>query len=645
MSIIFGTLKQRGAIVAKSELLDLGGPTERYATGQSALSVTGRLGMGFQPYVSHARSEMESQPARDHLGHVLVFDGRLDNYQDLANQLDLNSNKTPDSSIVLCAFARWGADCFSRLTGDWALALWSTREQELYFARDHAGTRTLYFKKDQEQVSWSSHLDALVSSGPAFCAARDYAACYLACRPIRDLTPYEGVKAVPPAHYLVLRDFEFSGHAHWTPADGAATRYRSDSEYETQFLDLFAQSIERRTGAGAPILAELSGGMDSTSIVCMSDHLRRARNPEAELLDTVSYYDDSEITLNERPYFTITEKRRGKEGVHLDTAFSHRTFRPQDHSAGVYLLPGTDSFSLLYEQRFHSAVWREGYRSILSGIGGDEVLGGVPNHLPELADYLMSGNVGNLLKQSFAWSLVDRRPILATLADTAKYATALYRGTDAATGLMPPWLSAPLRERSEEIAIESASHSRRFGIAPSRLENRLVWSSILETLPHLFPQLLSRPEYRYPLLDKDLVNFLFSIPVEQLLRPGRRRSLMRRALVNIVPCEILERRRKAYQLRAPLRTLQQAQPTLEALFRNSVAASLGLIDIDNFRSVLQSTLQGDPQWKRPLMRTIMLEIWLQASRQGSSVPLSSGNVRDLRTSSTVFVQSPTSARA
>jgi asparagine synthetase B (glutamine-hydrolysing) len=82
----------------------------------------------------------------------------------------------------------------------------------------------------------------------------------------------------------------------------------------------------------------------------------------------------------------------------------------------------------------------------------------------------------------------------------------------------------------------------------------------METLPHLFPQILSRLEYRYPFLDKDLVSFLFSIPREQIVRPGRRRSLMRRALVGIVPDGILERRRKAFQLRAPLAALQHARP-------------------------------------------------------------------------------------
>jgi asparagine synthase (glutamine-hydrolysing) len=91
----------------------------------------------------------------------------------------------------------------------------------------------------------------------------------------------------------------------------------------------------------------------------------------------------------------------------------------------------------------------------------------------------------------------------------------------------------------------------------------------METMPHLFPSPLRRPEYRYPFLDKDLTEYLFSIPREQVLQPGRRRVLMRRALVGIVPQEILERRRKAYQLHAPLKALSLASQDLVDLFQDS----------------------------------------------------------------------------
>jgi asparagine synthase (glutamine-hydrolysing) len=298
-------------------------------------------------------------------------------------------------------------------------------------------------------------------------------------------------------------------------------------------------------------------------------------------------------------------------------AFSQRTFEPSDDTDGIHLIPGADSFSIEQERRFHDAVWRKGYRSILSGIGGDEVLGGIPDPLPELADYLISGNVRRLLSQSIAWSLVDRSPLLATLLRTASYAACLYLGPKPKNRDVPPWILPSLRRRSEEMEANHPILRTRIGIAPHALDNSLAWWSVLETLPHLFPQLLVRPEYRYPFLDKDLVNYLFSIPREQILRPGRRRSLMRRALANIVPHEVLERRRKAYQLRAPLYALQQAHDVLEKLLATPIVADAGLVDGKALRLSLRRTVEGDPAWWQAMLRTIAFELWLRSIVQGT----------------------------
>ena len=198
---------------------------------------------------------------------------------------------------MLAAFGRWGVGCFSRLTGDWALALWCERERELFLARYHAGTRTLYFLERDGVLQWSTHLDPFLQPQSDLTLSEEYVARYLSGSPIGDLTPYEGIRSVRPAHYCVFQEDARFESAHWNPAAATAIRYKEDIEYERHFLELFLQAVDRRTGGGAPILAELSGGMDSTSIVCASDFLRRRNGSGADLLDTVSYYDDSEASL------------------------------------------------------------------------------------------------------------------------------------------------------------------------------------------------------------------------------------------------------------------------------------------------------------------------------------------------------------
>jgi asparagine synthase (glutamine-hydrolysing) len=611
MSIIFGLLKEAGSLAKESEVEQLGEATARYGTGIGSSYRRGRLGMGVQPYFSHERSAMEAGPTKNLKHCVLSFDGRLDNYTELAELLGLKSHDVSDSQIVLTAFEQWGEACFSRLVGDWALALWSEKQQSLYLARDHAGTRTLYFQNKEHRLVWSTFLDSFQRRDVKLPLCKDYAARYLACRHIGDLTPYEGILSVTPAHYLIIRSNIVGRHAHWMPVRRSVTRYSSDEEYEAHFLALFKRSVERRTGPGAPILAQLSGGMDSTAIVCMSDHLRCQSGPNSEILDTISFYDESEASLNERPYFSLVEARRGKVGTHLNTAFSQRTFEVHDAKNGKYVLPGADSFSFQQECQLWETVWQRGNRSILSGIGGDEVLGGVPDPSPELADYLVSGSFRKLLRQGVAWSLADRSPLIGTLNATAGYVVGLYGDTRTCDSPAPPWISNELCDRLKERGKRQPAALCQFGIEPHRLESGRTWWSIMETLPHLFPNLLFRIEYRYPFLDRDLVEFLFSIPREQILRPGRRRSLMRRALVNIVPREILERRRKAFQLRAPLSALQQAYPRLLELFADSAIANEGLVDLDKLRFSLGKIAEGSPEWRQAMQRAIALELWIK----------------------------------
>jgi len=619
MSILWGLMKEHGASVDEAELRQLSACTQRYATGDSAVFVDGCVGMGLQPYLSHARSVTEARPFIDAYGNVLCFDGRLDNFQELVELLDCHDAKSSDSKIVLAAFQRWGEDCFARFTGDWALSLWAAREQRLFLARDHAGTRSLYYSRTKSRTQWATYLDTFRAVGAELPLSKEYAAAYLSNSPVRDLTPYQEIRSVLPGHYVVVAEGAIFQRPHWSPVIHTSIRYQGDAEYDEHFLSLFRQAVARRTGPGEPILAELSGGMDSTSIVCMSDSLRRSANPDAEILDTISYFDDSEASLNERPYFSLTEARRGKVGTHLDVAFSHRTFDAPDTAFGSYQLPGSDRFSLALEHTLLPTFRERGYRSVLSGIGGDEVLGGIPDGLPQLADYLVFGRLGTFFRQAVAWSLPERSPLVATVSNTVRYTAQLYTRNNPRSRRIPPWLPKELRDGCLGNDPTVNLVPQRIGIAPHRLENALTWWQIMETLPHLSPRILFRPEYRYPMLDKDLVEYLFSIPPEQLVRPGRRRFMMRRALRGIVPVEILERRRKAFQLRAPLHAIRAAQPKLDRLITGSRIAKLGFIDVAALRRALRATADGDAEWYQATLRAIAYESWLGTRAGGREV--------------------------
>ncbi len=614
MSIIFGIRGARGQAIPPRTMESFAAATERYAYDGTFFHIGTNVGMGYQPNHTHQRSTTDTQPLFDAHGNMLSFDGRLDNWKELLGQLNLVDRSASDSAIVLAAFSKWGESCFSKFVGDWGLALWCAASHLIYLARDHAGTRTLYFSISAGTLQWSTHLETFFVLERTRVIDEQYVACFLANRPLANLTPYRDIRTVPPAHYVVVTGDKALAVKHWNSLACEGIRYNSDGEYEEHFLSLFKQSIARRTSSGDPILAQLSGGMDSTSIVCVSDLIRKAEDPAAELLDTVSFYDDDEPNWNERPYFGAVEASRKKLGIHVGISTMSSIFIPLSPSEGSYLVPGGDSNSLALEKKLHELVKPNRYRVILSGIGGDEVLGGVPTPFPELADYLVSGDLKLLFKQATAWSLERRKPLLYTFFGTLGFAAALYSGRHPGQQQVVPWLTPKLRQLCTETDRPAGTWTGGWRSSPSAMSNAMALETVMDAMPHAHAEILARYEYRYPYLDRDLVEFLFRVPTTQLLRAGRRRCLMRRSLKGIVPAEILERRRKAFLIRGPLAALRANRVAIETLFADSFLARYGFLEARYLRESIDLTAAGiDTRWRHGVAAAISLELWLRSN--------------------------------
>lgn len=618
MSILFGLQRNDEARVDDEQLLALSVATERYAPDGTFVQGGARVGMGFQPNHTHQRSKLETQPAADFRANRLTFDGRLDNYRELAALLNLPADSS-DSSVVLASFERWGEDCFAKLIGDWALALWSANECVLYLARDHAGTRSLYFEQTDKCLMWSTFLETFFASGGERTLDETYLVQYLSCQPLEGRTPYAGIRLVPAAHYLKFRNGAITRVAHWQWMVRETIHYKTDAEYEEHFFSLFHQSVERRTGVGAPILAQLSGGMDSSSIVCMSDYIRSGhRTDRPDLIDTISYYDDREPELDEMPFVFAVERQRGREGIHVESSHAERTFLAVDSSEARYLLPGADSSSLGREQRLSEAIGSPKYRVMLSGTGGDEVMGGVPTPLSELGDYLVSGAVKSLMKKSVGWCLPKRQPLVLMLWDTIQYLSHIYGSSTDVAASCPDWV-----DRTHPGAGALATHSKRCFFHPSRIENGRTWWLIQETLPHLYPSYIKRYEYRYPFLDRDLNDFLFRIPREQLLRPGQKRSLQRRSLKALLPDEVFNRSRKAFASRGISLVLRSFEAHLNLVLASSVAIERGVINVERYRSAFHNYANGIGGTNAVgLMRLLHLESWIVSTLSNGYVAMS-----------------------
>jgi asparagine synthase (glutamine-hydrolysing) len=282
MSIIFGIKLAEGNMVEEPQLLKMAQATERFATDGTMVRRRRRIGMGIQPFHTHQRSHLETQPLLDAFGNMLALDGRIDNCQELCRLLEIEEPNASDSAIVLTAFRRWGTDCFAKLVGDWAVVVWSDVKRQLILARDHAGSRTLYIAESDCQIRWSTYLETLVQPDQCFALDRGYLACFVSGCFRLHMTPYSGIYAVLPGHYLVLGERGHSTHRHWVWQTRGPVRYQTDSDYEAHFLNLFTTSILRRTGPGAPTIAQLSGGIDSTSTASTISKLLVSRTLQPE---------------------------------------------------------------------------------------------------------------------------------------------------------------------------------------------------------------------------------------------------------------------------------------------------------------------------------------------------------------------------
>ena len=614
MSIIFGVQHAAGTVASKENLLVLGKRTARWAREGSRVLYRGRIGMGVQPYSTHLRSTLEHGPIFDELGNMLALDGRLDNHEDLRTELGIDDAGTSDAHIILAAFRRWGGESFARLIGDWAVAVWCEADQSLSLARDHAGTRSLYFEERAGSLHWSTYLETFFEGEEPRELDRDYVASYLRSRTIGDRTPYAKITAVTPGHVITFRKATREVAPHWRCRATSTLHYADDRAYEEHFLALLKQAVGRRTVPGAPILAHLSGGMDSSTIVCVADLLRSIGGTERDLLDTVSFFDDSEPSWDERPYFTAVEAYRGKIGLHVDVAEVRPNFDlPALSGIGWSLLPGLDPNVQAHTDRFESRLSDHGYRAILSGLGGDEFLGGVPTPLPELSDHLVRGHFPRLFRRAIEWCFSQRKPLGGLLWETLRFSMTAYGGEHFPSA-PPPWVPrgvTSLRSRGRATTSRCLRWAR--WPTPSAIATEHTWWTLLETIPNPQLQLWERREYRFPYLDRDLLEFLLRVPSDQHVRPGRRRSLMRRALKGIVPESVLERRRKGYLARSPMYTVVLGQERIREIMADSVLARKGYIDGHVFEACLRKAVLGvESRWASALTRTCLLELWLRS---------------------------------
>lgn len=614
MSVQYGRCNFDGRPVA-AEDLDCARPLlSLYGPDKEGRFLKNNAAILYRAFHTTRESRREVQPYSLPSGPVITWDGILDNREELCQQLDREIlPDLTDLEIVGAAYERWATGSFARLIGDWAMSIWDPREKSLVLATDLVGTRHLYYVVGPERVIWSSVLDPLVLfAGRAIVLEQEYIAGWLALFPSTHLTPYREIEAVPAACFVRLTAVSQKTVKYWEFDPHKRISYPTDLEYEEHFRELFEQSVRRRLRSDKPVLAELSGGMDSSSIVCTADTIMARGGVEASRLDTLSYYDDSEPGWNELPYFTKVEERRGRVGCHID--IGRKESAEFEIDGDVFAAtPSSGGGNPSPAQRKAAAYMAaQGSGVLLSGAGGDEVTGGVPTPTPELMDLMATAQIGTLASRLKVWAIDKRKPWFQLFFE-AVWAFLPPRSAGLPAHLSPPnWLDTTFAKRYRRALTGYQVGCSLLGALPS-------FSTNLCTLDLLRRQLAasalsSRPPFvkRYPYLDRDLLQFLYSCPRQQLVRPGQRRSLMRRALVGIVPDEILNRRRKAFVVRSPMLAVVRQWDSLAGMNQQMLIAALGIVNADLFGKAVEKARSGQEVRTVPMRRALQTECWLRS---------------------------------
>jgi asparagine synthase (glutamine-hydrolysing) len=612
MSAIFGRWSFEGEPADAAYLRRVQSILAPYAPDDADVYLEAGVAILHHAFHTTRESRLTRQALLTKSGCVIAWDGRLDNRDELVGELgEPVLHERSDVSVVAAAYDKWNAECLAKFAGDWALCIWDSNDRSLLLARDPIGLRHLHYTFETNRITWSTLLDPLVLFAErSFTLNEEYMAGWLSSFPAARLTPYNGIDSVPPGSFLSLKRQTPRIIEYWNFNPRKRISYRSDAEYEEHFRTLFAQAVHRRLRSETPVLAELSGGMDSSAIVCVADALLGRRSTDAPRIDTISYYDDSEPNWDETDYFTKIEDTRHRRGHHINTR-GNATFLPEYESGRFASMPTTGLKPTSATLEFADALKSNGNRVVLSGLGGDEVLGGVPTPIPELSDLLIQLKWSEFAQQLQRWALAKRIPILSLLRNTLCAFVPVNKFRLPEDMRSPIWLDRAFQRRYPAALTGYQFRLKVFGPFPTFQENVATLDGLRRLLGCSAPAADPPYERRYPYLDRDLLEFLFAVPREQMLRPGERRSLMRRALAGIVPAEILARKRKAFVSRGPRLALSKELDVLLRMTGHMIISSLGIVQPELFCEALRNARHDSQAQITPLRRAIALEKWLE----------------------------------
>lgn len=550
---------------------------------------------------------------------VLHWNGRLDNRSDLLSRLrDSLNGESGNEAIARAAYERWGSAGFVQLIGDWSLVIRDDKTRTTVLASDFAGVRPLYYHVQNGRVQWSNRLQTLVDETEITELDEQYIAGFLTFGGCPNRTPYKGVYSVPPGHAVSVSASETKITRFWSMPIGDMIQYQNTRRYEEELRALFREAVAVRLQTESPVLAELSGGLDSSSVVCMANHLIRSGAVSAPRLESVSFTWQNSL---DEPFIREVEAHCGIEGTLISTHDAPVIAETQVTGA----MP--EAFQAILTSVAKTAKQADA-RTILTGQNGDLLMGNWFDDSLQVAAPLRRFQIGRAFSEALEWSKILRRPVYQVLWHAAQAALppsltpiSIYTAAD---GSYAP--------KSEETSFDS-EFTKRTGLsepanffsndwrqaAPERRKHFYSLSLALELRTLQAPEPLQHLIYTHPFGHRPLVEFLMAVPAGVLCRAGEPRRLMRSALSDLWPAKLRARRSKG-SFNTPWQ--KASRPLAHALLKTKKmhCVERGFVDHASLRSRLERLSLGLDCNESQLRQIILLELWLRnrAERDGST---------------------------
>jgi asparagine synthase (glutamine-hydrolysing) len=535
---------------------------------------------------------------------------RLDNRAEVERWSGWKSAEASDLELVGRAVLQHGPRLVQQIIGDFAFLVWNARARSVIAASDAVGVKRLYWAQQDGIVAFASRAEALALSNK-------YNTQYLAervasCLISPTLTPYQGVSAVPIATLVLLERGTISQQPYWSPYEISAEPEWPHSE--AQAVDtcraLLAESVRLRLAGSSNTWAQLSGGMDSSSVVSVAQWLAERGNAAHGLAGAFTYVDHHGSGGDERRYADVVARRWRVRHEVIDAS-------PRwDDPIAVPLTdePGGSLDTVVRDHQVCDLMSSARATALLTGAGGDVLFGGT---MFFFADWVARGHLWAAVREmtrravigraSF-WELAYRNALLPLLPKT------LRRHLMDQWGQVPPWVGrAAIKQHGlHERAVAAVLSAGRIG---SKYRDAIA--AMVEMIPvGLTVDLIEENvDVRHPYYYRPLVEFALRLPPDLCVRPHARKWVLREAMSGILPELVRTRIGKGSYAGAVSWWLVMRKEIVEPLMRQSILADLGVIDVRRLRAALEVA-----QYERDervgiggaVLGTLSIEAWLQA---------------------------------